>query len=206
MLNMELSDEEANFVKISKAILDLVPKYIRSSFKTKWNEKHPEMEWQSDSASGEFLFDNLPEKVKKEKRNEIYISNLKKGNEQEWDTTTLAFVMLKSGLGLTKPCRAKDQRKKPLLISEAIDIIRETRNACFAHAKSMSCPTDVFASVMKDIKNAAICLADDAEKEIDELVSYPQIEVKMIVQLMNQVEIEKSCQNELKSILTGKFS
>ena len=201
---MELSPEEANFVKISKAVLDIVPKYLRSSFKKKWNEKHPEMQWQSDSASGEYLFNKLPETIKKDKRNEMYISNLKKGNEEEWDTTTLAFAMLKSGLGLTMPCRVKDKRKEPLHISEAIDIIREIRNAYFAHAKSMLCPPDVFTGVMKEMKTAAKHLDDDAEAELDH-IEVSKIEMKMTDQRMEQVEEEKCRQAELEKLLKGRL-
>ena len=202
---MELTVGETNFVKFCKVALDVVPKYLRSWFKTKWNEKHPEMQWQSDSTSGEFLFDKLPEKVKKEKRNEIYIRNLRKGNEKEWDTATLAFAILKSGLGLTMPCRPKEERMEPLRISEVIDIIKETRNVLIAHVSNMSCPSCVFESVRKDIEYAARNLADDAAREINEVLSLSKMEMKLIVQLMNQVTEVESHQNELKDFLKGKF-
>ena len=203
---MELSVEETNFVKSSTVVLDVVPQYLRSAFKKKWNEKYPEKQWQSNIASGEFLLNELPEKVKKEWRNGIYVRNLRQGNEKEWDTTTLAFAMLKSGLGLTMPCRPKEQRMEPLHISEAIEIITETRNILITRATNMSCPAEVFEKVMKDIKYAARYLAEDAEREINEVVSLSKIEMKLIVQLMIQVKEEESRQSELEDFLKGKFS
>ena len=206
MLKMELSTEGANSVKISKVILNIVPKHLRSCFTKSWNEKHPDSQWHSDNASGEFLHNKLPEKVKKERGNEKFINNLKKGNEQEWDTATLVFIMLYSGLDLTEPCRPENERKEPLRISEAINIINETRNVYFANASNTSCQSDVYSSAMKDIKYAARYLADDVEREIDESVSNSQIEMEMIAQLMNQFKEEKSAHQYLAKFLRGIFS
>ena len=166
---MNLSPEEENFVKITKVVLDVLPKYLRKCFVEQWNKKYPNYKWQCGSASGNFLFDQLPYSTKNNWRNKGNIENLKNGNEQNWDTTTLVFALLYSGLGLTEPCRPNNQREEPLRISEAIDVIRIRRNVHFAHAKSMSCPPDVFASVMKDIKHAAKCLFDNAGREIEEI-------------------------------------
>lgn len=170
VLDMKLSPEEENFVKITKIVLDVLPKYLRKCFVEQWNKKYPNYKWQCGSASGNFLFDQLPSSTKNDWRNKGNIENLKNGNEQNWDTTTLVFALLYSGLGLTEPCRPNNQREEPLRISEAIDVIRITRNVYFAHAKSMSCPPDVFTRVMKDIKHAAKCLFDNAGREIEEIV------------------------------------
>jgi len=197
---MEISSEEANFVKISKAILDFVPKYLLQCFIKIWNEKYQNRKWQSDNESGEFLVSELTDRIKNDKRNKIYIDHLKNLSEKQWDTTTLVFAMLYSGLSLTEPCRRQGQRKEPLRISEAIDVIRKARNTYFAHAERMACPSDEFERVMKDIKNAARYLADDAEREIEELI---KSQIKMMTEeQMKQVREEKSRQPDLEIFLS----
>jgi len=207
LLDMEISSEEANFVKISKAIVDFIPKYLLTCFIKIWNEKYQNRKWQSDKESGEFLVSELPDSIKNDKRNRRYIDNLKNLSEKQWDTTTLVFAMLYSGLSLTEPCRRQDQRTEPLRISEAIDVIRKARNTYFAHAERMACPSDEFERVMKDIKNAARYLADDAEREIEELI---KSQIKMMTEeQMKQVREEESRQPDLEiflSICNGKLS
>ena len=203
MLKMQLSTEEENFVKISKVVLDIVPKYLRKCFKRQWDNKYPDRKWQGDNASGEFLFEQLPKKAKEDGRNRVCIEHLKNGNEEEWDTTTIVFVMLYSGLKLIQDIRPKKQRIEPLRISEAIDVIRNTRNVYFAHAKGMSCSPDVFAKVMRDIRNAAKRIVDDdVEREIDEIES-SKIESKLTDQQRKQVEEEEIRQQDLESFLKG---
>ena len=205
---MEISSEEANFVKISKAILDIVPKYLLQCFIKIWNEKYQNRKWQSDNESGEFLVSELPDSIKNDKRNKRYINNLKNLSEKQWDTTTLVFAILYSGLSLTEPCRQQGQRTEPLRISEAVDVIRNARNTCFAHAQHMACPSDEFERAMEDIKNAARYLDDDAEKEIEQLVK-SKVKMEMTEEQMKQVREEESHQPDLEillSICDGKFS
>jgi len=198
---MSLSTEEENFVKISKVVLDIVPKYLRKCFKTQWDKKFPDRKWQSDNASGEFLFELLPEKTKKDGRNKVYIKNLKDGNEEDWDTTTIVFVMLYSGLKLIEKIRPKKPWIEPLRISEAIDVIRNTRNVYFAHAKGMSCSSDVFEKVIREIIMAASCIVDDdVESEIDEIKNL-EIESKLTDQQRKRVEEEESRHQDLESFL-----
>ena len=194
---MKLSTEESNFMKITRIVLDLVPKYLRNLFIARWDEKFPELKWQSDKASGM----SISRKIKKNGRNRVSFEKLKKGNEQEWDTTTLVFVMLYSNLELIEKARDKDKREHPLLISEAIDSLREIRNKYFAHADSMSCPFDVFESVIADARDAAKYLAEDAEKEIEAIVN-SQIEV--MTDQKERVEYEKNRQAELEKFFQGK--
>jgi len=46
---MELSDEEENFTKIAKLVLDVFPNYLRKCFIEQWNNKFPSQKWQSDN-------------------------------------------------------------------------------------------------------------------------------------------------------------
>jgi len=168
---MQLSPEEENFVKITKVIVEIVPKFLRKCFIEKWDKKYPNRKWKSNEASGKFLFQELPSTTKNDWRKKKYIDNLKKGNEQDWDTTILVFAMLYSGLNLMEPCRPREQRTEPLRVSEAIDIIRNIRNVYFAHAISISCPYKEYARVMKDIRRTTKLLFHGADKEVHQIIA-----------------------------------
>ena len=196
---MELTVEEKNFVKVAKVILDVVPKYLRKCFVRLWNVAYEKERWQSNTASGEILHGKLSGKDKKDFR----AKNLKGGNEEEWDTSTLVFALLNSELNLTEKCRPKNERTEILRVSEAIDEVRLARNAYFAHATNMSCDSDNFTSIMKRIRNAAMFLDDHSEAELDK-IEHLQIGMRMTDQQMKQFEYEKSRQEELDRFFKGK--
>ena len=167
MENFEVTVMEVNFIKLAKILLDVLPKYLRTCFTKHWNEKH-DNQWNSDEASGKSLVDSIPCEVKNRKPAKDYLEQLSKGNEDNWDTTILVFVMLYSGLELIPGCREKTERTNPLLVSEGIDIIRDKRNTAFAHAGSMSCPSDEFGKVIEELKSAARnAFGKNAETEIN---------------------------------------
>ena len=205
---MQSSDEEENFIKITKLVLDIFPKYLRKCFIEQWNEKKPGHSWQGDSASGTFFFDALPAKVKNNRNRQIYIEKLKKGNEQEWDTTTVVYALLETGLQLVEGSRAKNERKDPLRISEQIEIIRDVRNF-IAHASNMSCSSAKFTEILTEIKSKAAGIFDvNAVKEIEDIEKSP-IESKLAVDLKKRLEVEKQRNkdfNELFKGMEGKFS
>ena len=202
---MQTSEEEENFIKITKLVLDIFPKYLRICFKTQWKEKFPSQKWQSDNASGTFFYNQLPTAVRTNKSREIYINKIKEGNEQEWDTTTVVFALLETGIQLVKGSRAKDERKDPLRISEQIEIIRDVRNF-IAHAPKMSCPSTHFKNVLDDIKSKATGIFDKiAVKEIED-VQNSSIESKMAAKLKERLEMEKKQNKDFDERLRGKFS
>ena len=152
---MALDKEEQNFVKLAKIILDVTPKHLRVFFVKKWNEKFPQV-WGSDKVSGANIDSKIPSQNKKGCRFYLSIkSKILEGNEQEWDITILAFLLLFSGLRLIEKCRKRDERNDPLRESEEIDKIREMRNSYFAHTESMRCSTTEFARIVAGIKTAA---------------------------------------------------
>ena len=209
MISMELSDDKENFVKLANIVLDIVPKYLRKCFLAQWDKKYPNQTWQTGQASGQFLFNELPMSVKNNGKNKPYIDNLSTGVEDNWDTTTLVFAFLYSGLTLVPKCRGRSNRIHPLLISEEIDVIREIRNSAFAHASTMSCPGPDFTKIMADIKCVARNIfGKDAEDEIDK-IGTSQIETKMTKQLQSQLDVEIKRNRDFKALvkdLGGNFS
>ena len=190
LFKMQTSDEEENFIKITKLVLDIFPKYLRKCFIEQWNKKYPSQPWQSDNASGTFFFNSLPPKVKANKSRQIYMDKLKDGNEQEWDTTTVVYALIDTGLQLVEGSRPKDQRNHPLRISEQIETIRDVRNFV-AHASSMLCSPTKFTEILTEIKSKAIDIFDaNAVQEIV-AIETSQIESQMAVELKKQLEVEK---------------
>ena len=209
MIDMELSDEKENFVKIANIVLDIVPKYLRKCFIAQWDTNYPDQTWQTGQASGQFLLNELPANVKSDYRNKPYIDNLSTGVEENWDITTLVFAFLYSGLALVPKCRGKSNRIHPLLISEEIDFIRGIRNSVCAHASTMSCPGPDFTKIMTDIKSVAKNLfGKDAEDEIVKIET-SQMETKMTEQLKSQLDADLKRHQDFDTLgkdLEGRFS
>ena len=209
MTNMELSDENKNFVKIVKIVLDIVPKYLRKCFIAQWDNKYHNQTWQTGLASGQFLFNELPKSVRNNGKNRPYIDNLSTGVEENWDTTTLVFAFLYSGLALVPKCRGKSNRIHPLLISEEIDVIREIRNSAFAHASTMSCPGPDFTKIMTDIKSVAKNLfGKEAEDDIVKIET-SQMETKIRKKLRKQLDAELKRNTDFEALakdVGGNFS
>ena len=188
VISMELSNEEENFVKVAKIVLDVVPHYLRKLFITKWEEKYPNEKWQSNNTSGDALVAKIA------KVNKRYADKLKAGDEQQWDTTILVYVFLYSGLNLI------DQ-----LISEKIDIIRETRNEFFGHATQMSCPSHDFTAIVDKLKSVAKNIfGADVEKEIDDIGKVP-IDTQSTTNLRQRLEDEKNRNDQFNQSLEGKL-
>ena len=197
---MELSNEEENFVKIAKIVLDVVPYHLRKLFITKWEENYPNEKWESNSTSGGALV----AKIANVNRN--YADKLKAGKEQQWDTTVLVYVFLYSGLNLIDPCRNPiAKRNPPLRISEEIDIIREARNEFFGHATQMSCPSNDFATLVDKLKSVARNIfGADTEKEIDDIRKVP-IDTQLTADLRQRLEEEKNRNDQFNQSLKGKL-
>ena len=197
---MALSNEEENFVKIAKIVLDVVPRHLRKLFITKWEEKYPNEKWESNSTSG----DALVAKIANVNRN--YAEKLKAGDEQQWDTTVLVYVFLYSGLNLIHPCRnPKEKRNSPLRISEEINIIRETRNEFFGHATQMSCPSNDFTALVDTLKSVARNIfGADTDKEIDDIRKGP-IDTQSTADLRQRLEEEKNRNDQFNQSLKGKL-
>jgi len=197
---MSLSREEEYFIKITKIVVDIFPKYLRKLFIDKWDQKYEYNRWQSDIASGNFLFNKIPNDAKKG-RNRVYAINLKSGKESDWDTSTLVYAMLYSQLNLIPSCRPDGQRSAPLLISEEIDIIRKIRNDIPAHAPSMKCSFRPFLEIISQVHSVAENIFGiNAKHEIEDLVKLP-ISTDVADLLKQQLLIEKNRNDEFEKVL-----
>jgi len=197
----ELTVKEVNFVKITKIVLDVLPKYLRKCFIEHWNRKYSAKQWNSDEASGQFLINKIPKKTKKTTTKDV-LERLSEGNEEKWDTTTLVYVMLFSDLDLVPKRRGKEERVPPLLISEEIDIIRDNRNKAFAHAETMVCSSDEFRKTIAELKSAAKNIfGEGAYNEIDSIAK-SQARMQMSDakkdQLKEAISINKKLEQSLK--------
>ena len=201
---MSLSLEEEYFVKITKIVLEIFPKYLRKLFIAKWDQKYQNNRWQSDIASGNFLFDKIPNTAKNG-RNRVYAINMQSGKESDWDTTTLLYAMLYSQLNLIPSCRPDCQRSAPLLISEEIGIIRKIRNEFFAHGSNMKCSFRPFLEIISQVHSVAENIFDiKAKHEIEDLVK-SQISNQVADLLKQHLHIEKNRNDEFEKVLKGKL-
>ena len=200
---MVFSPEGDNFVKLSYIVLDIGAKYLRRFFKEKWDETYPDEKWNSDNDSGENLYSKLKRKVWKAPHMQVYVEKWRKGNENEWDTTTLVKVLVNAGLNLIEECRPEGEQSNPLRSSEQLSIIRNIRNDFFAHLPSMSCLYEDFVNNVAKIKRVAKSLfGEEAEIEIDEIENSP---------LGNKIadQVQKLLQDVIKDFekdLNGKLS
>ena len=209
---MALTGEEENFVKVTKIVVDVIPKYLRKCFIAKWNDKY-EMQynkpWSSDNAIGTFLVSKLPKTVQNNKNREKEIEKLKEGNEQTWDTTTVVFALVQPRPKLIPGSRPKGNRPGQPRISEEIEVIRDVRNLFFAHVPNTSCSnTDLKAIVAKVKAVAKNIFGQDAEDEIDNVVK-SQITTKLSVALQKKLDVEINRNrdfNELVCEMEGKLS
>ena len=202
---MSLSREEEYFIKITQIVLEIVPKYLRNLFIEKWDQKYPNNKWQSDSASGNFMFTEIPNAAKNGKH-ELYANNMKSGKENEWDTTTLVYALLYSQLNLIPSCRPDSQRSAPLLISEEIDMIRKIRNELFSHASNMKLSFRTFLDIISQVYSVAEnAFGISAEHEIEE-IEQSQLTAGVAELLKQQIHIEKTDNDEFEKVLKGKLS
>ena len=201
---MSLSREEEYFVKITKIVLEIIPKYLRKLFIDKWDQKYQNNRWQSNIASGNFLFNKIPNTAKNG-RNRVYAINMQSGKESDWDTTTLVYAMLYSQLNLIPSCRPDGQRSAPLLISEEIDIIRKIRNEFFAHAHNMKSSFRPFLEIISQVHSVAENIFGiNAKHEIEDLVK-SQISTNVADLLKEQLHIEKNRNDEFEKVLKGNL-
>ena len=164
---MESSPERDNFVKLSYILLDVVARHLREYFVKVWDQKYPNEKWHDDVAERDIKLRTLLVTRDGKPKQDIYSLEILKGNELEWDITTVIKALLDSGFKLMDGCRAPDQRTLPLRESEEIEIIRGIRNTDYGHTSSISCSLDEFIHIMDKIRSVAKNLfGKEAKKEI----------------------------------------
>jgi len=189
---MESSLEHDNFVKLSYILLNIVAQHLRKYFVKLWDIKYPNDKW-DDVAKRNLKLQSLLVTRDGRQKQDVYSQRILKGDEQNWDISTLIRAILDPGFKLLEGCRDPGKRKSPLRQSEEIEIIRQIRNEDYGHISSMSCSLDAFMQIMKKIKSVATNLfGEDVEKEIY------KIEISQITQSMRE-QVDKL--HEGKSLL-----
>ena len=198
-MKMDLSKEAENFIKIAKIVLEIFPKHLRKLFVKQWNIKYKPHTWGNDVASGALLLNEIQKHAKNRNFSNRYFSVLSKGNEEDWDTTALAFILLLPNLNLIQ-----DRQ-----INNEIHYLKNIRNEVFAHSKDMSYPSSDFNNLIEQIKNASNnVFGIDAKDEIEKIET-SQVTTAMTKQLENILNVEMKQKNELDMLLKdveGKFS
>ena len=167
---MNLSKEKENYIKMSEIVLEIIPKYLRILFKEHWDKKYPEMKWQSDNASGKLLGRELGDKFLNNRMNKDYAPKLLAGNEQKWDTTILAKVMLEHKLNLfPEECKFR----------KGVEKLKKRRNESFGHLPKASCQDQEFAKFIEEVKAEVKGLfGEDAVSEIDQIANLAKVDPK----------------------------
>ena len=165
---MDLTREQENFCKLTKMIIEIMPKHLRQLFVTEWKAKFPSQPWTDDNVSGQLLFNAIPPSAKTRNgdlnRKELQPKILS-GDANSWDPTILCYLFFNANLQLIDTCRPYTQRPA------AIDHFRELRNSYFGHAANMSISVNDFETLSKEIKDIAkVVFGAVAENEIDQII------------------------------------
>ena len=202
---MELNDEEENFVKLVKIIIDVLPKHLRAFFVDKWNTKYTTNQWTNDASSGQLLHDAIPQRVK---RNRLrYHDRLEQmiltGAIETWPHIALFFVLLSAELNLIKAPRPKNNRNPPFNESENIDRLREIKHLFYGHVTNMSISAVEFGNISTELKTIAKdVFGSSAEMEIDQIVN-SQIKTTISEQLESQLQKEIQSNREFQKSVQG---
>ena len=171
---MESSLERDNFVKLSYILLDIVAQHLREYFVKLWDDKYQTEKWHDDVAKRNLKLQSLLVTRDGRQKQDVYSQKILKGDEQNWDISTLIRAILDSGFKLLEVCRPSHERSSPLRESEQIEIIRRIRNEEYGHITSMSCSLDAFMDIMTQIRSVAKNLfGKDVEKKIYKIEMSP---------------------------------
>ena len=124
-------------------MLNIIPVYLRKHFIERWNDTNPDKPWKRNEESGSNLISEISDGVKRKSKFKDYRQRLESGNENEWDITSLAYIMLDCGLSMFHKSR------------DDVQTFRSIRNSHFAHACSMSCSASSFKHSVAEIISAA---------------------------------------------------
>ena len=165
---MDLTREEENFCKLTKMIIEIMPKHLRQLFVAEWNAKFPSQPWANDAVSAQLLFNAIPPSAKNRNgdlnRKELQLKILS-GDLNSWDPTILFYLFLYADLQLIDTYRPYTER------TAAINRFRELRNSYFGHPANMSMSVDDFETLSKEIKDIAKdVFGAAAENEIDQII------------------------------------
>ena len=200
--NMLLTAEEENFIKITKIILDIVPKYLRKLFVCHWDNTYPNHKLQSENLTVEFLLSRVPKAC----RHLVFVKKMKEESIEEWGSAALAFAFTDCGHRLIEGGRRLDERISPLRLSEELDIIRKIHRDFCSNPSSRQCSHATFTNVASQMKSLAMnVFGADAEREVNEIIASQMATDVTIEQLNQQLRKEGNPTEEHDNLYKGKL-
>ena len=133
-----MTNDEENFWRVVRILLDDVPCRLRDLFKTKFRRRYKRA-WGDDRASGQFFI----AKCNTRYTGQHIIDVIKQGDTAQYDCAALFTCLLYSGTGILQPTPRHGVRTHPIEDSERIDELRVMRND-MAHARSPALPGATF--------------------------------------------------------------
>ena len=146
---MNISEEDAYFVRVSHLFYKEISKQLRQFFKDKWNQKFMPDTWSDRNQSGKALWNKIVRQARKN-MNKGVTDKIKAGNSNFWDCSVLFSVLLFADLGLIPPQRDETQQQQPLLESENIARLHKIRNQ-LAHNEDATLTLAEFESIFKEV-------------------------------------------------------
>ena len=191
---MDLDEDNENFFKVTFIVTDAVPKSLRKFFVEKWNLKFPGKTWESGkTGSGDDIIAEI--KAVNNNKKPQYEDKLRTGNENDWDTTVLMYVLDFSKLKLIT---ASDKMN--------LDQLRKFRNDFFGHVTEPVCLSTVFAQKVNEIRVIAKTMfGEDAENEIDKILK-SRITTEMSRNLEQQLITEKARNKEFEQVVLSNIN
>ena len=131
---------EENFYRATILILDVIPSQLRKYFKDLWDTRYPSVPWDDTVARGE-LFLARERNIK----DRGILNDIKNGNTNKWDGTTLSAVLLNSSHNFLKT----DPNARV-----CIDKLRSLKRICFAHLDSGKLEDSDYLKILQDAKQS----------------------------------------------------
>ena len=179
---MEYTVEQLNFFRICYIVFDLIPKSLRSVFKSEWDIRYKGSfgEWKDTTQNGSDFFNS--ESKKSRSRNARLLTTIKNGNTAEWDCSCLFFAILFSDSIGTTLSR---------LVRTNVNDLREFRNY-IAHITEAKFTDAGFHNsigrVLVDFSSMGLPISDI--EEVKNQTSFPTSEVNRLMALLNNLQEE----------------
>ncbi|XP_020899817.1 uncharacterized protein LOC110238485 isoform X2 [Exaiptasia diaphana] len=194
---MEYSDEQLNFFRLCRIVVDIVPEGLRKIFKQEWDALYTTAHGQWDDTPVSYTsFYNMESPVK-QKKNERLLEFMSSGDRKQWDCTRLFYAILYSD--------SVGPNIRPV-VKTSVDDLREIRNEVVAHKKVGKLNDLEFKMSIQKIKVALSSLNLDTtklkiiEKRAD-FITQEQIDKikKELEDIKKKLENEKRRNTEPKS-------
>ena len=145
MSGAPLTNDEENFWRLVRILLEDVPDKLRHLFRNTFQERF-HVAWGENQTCGEFFIANSNTRH----TGQHIIDTIRQGDTALFDCTALFTCLLFSGTGILLPTPRRGVRTHPIHDSERVDGLREMRNE-LAHATSTSLPHATFYQKLASI-------------------------------------------------------